>query len=215
MKKVLNKNPLVVSMLALGLGFTSSTYAQFDNIVWTPNTENTPSQDKSGSGETPSTDGATNNNGTFTFRISTNNSSSTQRQEFRYENMSGYNQLKAFFTISPDEPDFDKISFFQNHDFADGSSGVFSIYQVRRNGDGYVFGVQGDTTDAENGYSTFSNAAIELGKEYEITINSFVSGVSDSVEVAELYDNGQLVWSETVSGGGPENNTGYYKLGAC
>ena len=200
-----------MSVLILWLAFTPSVFAQFSGIEWVPDTSNTPRQDKSGSGNTPSTSGATNNQGQYLFRISTSNTSQTQRQEWLFERRSGYTQMQTEFRIDSSDDDFDKISIVQNHDDQTGSEGVFTIYQVRRSGSGWVFGVQGDTTEASNGYSNFSTVGIDLDKFYRLKLRSFIDGRNDTFEVAELYDGNNVIWRETINGGGDVES--YYKMG--
>lgn len=192
--------------------FTASAHAQFSGVSWARDYSNSPHQDKSGSGSTPSTSGATNNLGTYQFKITTSSTSGTQRQEWQYERRSGYMQMQTEFNISRSTPDFNKIGLAQNHDDQTGSQGVFSIYQVRKSGNDYYFGVQGDTTEASNGYSTFDTVKIELGKYYRLKLRTYVNGRDDSLEVAELYDGSTRIWREEVYGGGDAE--GYYKVGA-
>ena len=203
-----------ISIIAASLIGSSISYAQFDNVRWSRDKSNSPRQDKSGSGNTPSTSGATNNQGEFTFRISTSNSSSTQRQEWRFEDRSGYMHMTTEFKIDSGDDNFDKISIAQNHDKQTGSVGVFSIYQVRQSGNNLIFGVQGDTASSgvSNGYSTFSTENIDFDEWYRLRIRSFVDE-DDAIEVAELYDSSnRLLWTETIEYGGDDQ--GYYKIGA-
>jgi len=197
--------------LVLCFAFTSTAVAQFSGLEWVPDTSNTPEQDKSGSGNTPSTINATDNQGTYRFRISTSNNNKTQRQEWKFERRSGYTQMQTEFRINSSDSGFHKISVVQNHDDQTGSKGVFTIYQVRRRGDDWVFGVQGDTTEASNGYSNFSTVPIKLDKYYRLKIRSFIDGRNNSMETAELYDGGDVIWRETVYGGGDVES--YYKMG--
>jgi len=183
----------------------------FDGVSWERDRSNTPRQDKDGSGRTPSTRGATDNQGLFTFEITTNRGG-TQRQEFQFERRSGYHRFRGEFRISSVRPDFDRVSVAQTHDDQTGSAGVFSIYQVRRSGGEYVFGVQGDTTEASNGYSTFSTVAIRLDRWYRLETRTLSSTRDGSFEVAELYDGSRRIWSETILGGG--ENEQYKKVGA-
>jgi len=163
------------------------------------------------SNSTPSTSGATNNKKTFTFKISTSSKSGTQRQEFKYERRKGFAQMQVEFRIDTKYKNFDKIALVQNHDDQTGSKGVFSIYQVRKSGSNYVFGVQGDTTEAKNSYSKFDTVKIKLGKYYRLKLRSYINGKNASVEVAELYDGSKRIWREEVKGGG--DTEGYYKMG--
>ena len=202
------------AILIGALTLTSQAFAgSFAGVKWTRDTSNTPHQDKSGSGNTPSTSGATNNQGQYTFRISTSNSSSTQRQEWQYERRSGYMRMNLFFRIDSRDTNFDRIGVAQNHDDQTGSAGVFSIYQIRKSGNGFVFGVQGDTTEASNGYSTFDTVNIELDTWYRLDVRSFVAE-DGAFEIAQLRrrSNNQLLWQEQVQDGGDVE--GYYKLGA-
>jgi hypothetical protein len=196
------------------VGFISSAAAQsFANVQWNIDTSNSPRQDKSGSGRTPSTSGATNNQGNFRFEISTTNTSSTQRQEFLYERRSGYHRFSGEFRMDSRQPNFNRVSIAQTHDDQRGSAGVFSIYQVRRSGNSYVFGVQGDTTEARNGYSVFDTVTIELDRWYRLETRTFSSTRDGSFEVGQLFDsNGRLIWEETIFGGGEDRQ--YKKVGA-
>jgi len=213
MKQILIKRKLILGVVTLfgGLVFATSSHAQFSGVSWSRDYSNSPVQDKSGSGNTPSTSGATNNMGTYRFRISTSSTSSTQRQEWKYERRSGYMQMQTEFRISSDDTNFDKIALAQNHDDQTGSQGVFSIYQVRKSGGKYYFGVQGDTTEASNGYSNFDTVEIDLDKYYRLKLRSYVNGRDGSLEVAELYDGSTRIWREEVYGGG--DTEGYYKIG--
>lgn len=203
-------------VVALGLSIVSSAYAgSFSDVSWERDYSNSPTQDKSGSGTTPSTSGATNSMDTYTFNISTSSTSGTQRQEWKYERRSGYMRMTFYFMINSDySDDFDRIGIAQNHDDQTGSEGVFSIYQVRKDGDKWVFGVQGDTTDADNGYSTFGTAEIELDTWYKLSVKSYVAGTDDSYERGTLqdYSGTTTLWEENIEGGGDVE--GYYKLGA-
>ena len=201
-------------VLVSGMLATTAVAQSFSGVSWTRDTSNTPKQDKSGSGKTPSTSGATNNQGRYRFEITTTSTSSgTQRQEFKYERRSGYHRLDGKFRIVSSQPNFDRVAVAQTHDDQTGSEGVFSIYQVRRNGSGYEFGVQGDTKEASNGYSRFDTVEFELDKWYRLNIRTLSSTVDNSFEIAQLYnEHGQLIWQETVYGGGEDLQ--YKKVGA-
>jgi len=208
----LKKQSLFAALtLAACLLFTSTSQAQFSGVKWTRDKSNSPEQDKSGSGSTPSTKGATNNQKRYTFKISTSSTSGTQRQEFKFERRKGYTQMQTEFRISTKTKKFDKIAVAQLHDDQTGSKGVFSIYQVRKCGSSWCFGVQGDTTEAKNSYSNFKTVKIKLGKYYRLKLRSYTAGKSKSVEVAELYDGSKRIWKQTVKGGG--DSEAYYKLG--
>lgn len=213
MTKFFSKSyPLLAIITLLGtLLFTSSAHAQFSGVKWSRDNSNSPEQDKSGKGSTPSTRGVTNNQGTYQFKITTSSTSGTQRQEWKYERRKGYMQMQTEFRINSGTNKFDKIAVAQNHDDQNGREGVFSIYQVRKSGNDYVFGVQGDTTQASNGYSKFDTVKIKLGKYYRLKVRSYIAGRSNSVEVAELYDGSKRIWKETIRGGG--DSEGYYKIG--
>lgn len=208
------KLAIALTMVISGLLFTSSTYAQLDGVEWTRDTQNSPSQDKSGSGSTASTSGATNNQGEFSFEISTAGATPdiTQRQEWRYDDRSGFHRFRGQFTLDPSQDDFDKVSIIQTHDLQTGSEGVFSIYQVRQDGNGFVFGVQGDVEEANNGYSNFNTVPIRLGQTYEFEKQTSSTTRDGSTEVAILRENGSEIWRETVNGGGQD--TQYTKIGA-
>ena len=209
----MKKNPILTTVLALLTCSAPALLAQnFDGISWTRWTDNTPRQDKSGSGSTPSTSGVTNNQSTYTFSISSSSTSSTQRQEWLYERQRDFTQMELRFRINPSATSFDKISIAQCHDDQTGSKGVFSIYQVRRSGSNFVFGVQGDTTEASNGYSQFSTRSVSLNTWYRLLIQTYTNGRNGSYEYARLYNNsGRLLWQNTIEGGGDSES--YYKLG--
>ena len=118
------------------------------------------------------------------------------------------------FRISSEEPNFNRVSVAQTHDDQIFSQGVFSIYQVRQEEDGvYVFGVQGDTTEANNGYSRFDTLEIELDTWYRLHLRTSSINRDDTFEIAQLFDsNNQLIWQETVVGGGEDEQ--YRKVGA-
>ena len=217
MNKNTKKSLIKTSVLSLLFVLSPVVSAQsFSGVIWTVDTSNTPEQDKSGSGTTPSTSGATDNRGSYTFKISTSSTTGTQRQEFKYERRDGYNWMSGKFKLSTEYSDFDKIALAQTHDDKVDSQGVFSIYQVRKDGDDYVFGVQGDTTEADNGYSKFDTVKIELGEEYSISIKTFTNGIDGSYDVANLYDSsGTRIWQENILGGGDVEQykkVGVYKL---
>lgn len=195
------------------LMFTDAA-AQFGGVRWSTDSSNTPRQDRDGSGRTPSTRGATNNRGSYTFEISTTRTNELQRQEFQFERRSGYHRFRGEFRIDSRQSNFDRVSVAQTHDDQTGSEGVFSIYQVRRDGNNYVFGVQGDTREASNGYSTFDTARIQLDRWYRLDIRTNSVNRNDTVEVAVLRDvsTGQEIWRETIRGGGEDEQ--YRKVGA-
>lgn len=119
------------------------------------------------------------------------------------------------FKIKSDNGDnFHKISVAQSHDVQNGSEGVFSIYQVRKVGNEYVFGVQGDVTEADNGYDSDDTVAFELDTWYELSLKTYTDGRDGSHETARLYNDetGQKIWQKTTSGGGDSQS--YYKVGA-
>jgi len=214
MKSILGRGNVVFAVMTV-LGaflFSTSAHAQFSGVSWTRDYNNSPHKDSSGSGVTPSTSGATNKQSTVRFKItSSSTGGGRERQEWQYERRSGFVQMQTEFRISTSTKNFNKIALAQNHDDKTGSAGVFSIYQVRKSGNSYYFGVQGDTTEASNSYSKFSKVKIQLGKYYRLKLRSYINGVSGSVEVAELYEGSRRIWRETVRGGG--DNEGYYKIG--
>lgn len=194
--------------------FTASTASaqNFDGVRWDIDRSNTPQQDRDGSGRTPSTRNATNNQGDYQFEISTNRTSSLQRQEFQFERRSGYHRFSGEFRISSDRPDFDRVSVAQTHDDQTGSEGVFSIYQIRADGNNYVFGVQGDTREADNGYSRFDTVRFRLDRWYRLETRTLSSSRDGSFEIAELFEGNRLIWTETIRGGGEDEQ--YKKAGA-
>ena len=191
-----------------------NTSGVFPGVRWTTDTSNTPRQDRDGSGRTPSTSGATNSRANFQFEISTTSTSGLQRQEFQFERRSGLHRFRGEFRMSSAQPDFNRVSIAQTHDDQTGSEGVFSIYQVRRSGSNYVFGVQGDTREASNGYSTFDTVRISLDRWYRLEIFTESINRDDTREVAILRDanSGNEIWRETVEGGGEDEQ--YRKAGA-
>ena len=215
-KKSSKKIVLSLAIAATTL-FSVASYAQFGGVRWTSDTVNFPEQDRDGNGRTPSTSGATNNQGTFRFEITTTRTDTLQRQEFQFQRRTGLHRFRGEFRISSEQPNFDRVSVAQTHDDQTRSEGVFSIYQVRRADDGgYVFGVQGDTTEASNGYSTFDTVDIELDRWYRLEIRTESIDRDNTVEVAVLRDvssgNSNEIWRETVRGGGEDEQ--YRKVGA-
>ena len=191
----------------------NDAFAQnFNGVSWERDRSNTPQQDRGGRGRTPSTRGATNNQGLYTFEISTTREGDLQRQEFQFERRSGLHRFRGEFRIRSSQPNFDRVSVAQTHDDQTGSEGVFSIYQVRNSGGSYVFGVQGDTREASNGYSTFSTVDIRLDRWYRLETRTLSSSRDGSFEIAELYDGNRRIWRETILGGGEDEQ--YKKVGA-
>lgn len=213
MRKLSLSRLLVSLSVVASCAFVSSvTYAQsFNGVRWSVDRSNTPNQDRDGRGRTPSTSGATNNRGTFQFEISTTGGG-LQRQEFQFERRSGYHRFSGEFRISSRQPNFDRVSVAQTHDDQTGSEGVFSIYQVRRDGNGYVFGVQGDTREASNGYSTFDTVDIRLDRWYRLHTRTLSSTRDGSFEIGQLFDGSRRIWQQTVRGGGEGEQ--YKKAGA-
>ena len=215
MNNIINQKFFIaLSLSILSLFVVSDAVAQFGGVNWSTDVSNSPRQDKDGSGRTPSTSGATNNRGTFQFEISTTRTGSEQRQEFQFERRRGLHRFRGEFRISSRQPNFDRVSIAQTHDDQTGSEGVFSIYQVRRDGNNYVFGVQGDTREASNGYSTFDTVRIRLDRWYRLDIRTNSINRNDTVEVAVLRDvsSGDEIWRETIRGGGEDEQ--YRKVGA-
>lgn len=216
--KTLNKLNIKKTLLSLSVitacafGSVAVHAEDFDDVRWSRDRSNTPQQDRDGSGRTPSTRGATDDQGQFQFEISTNRTSTLQRQEFQFERRQGLHRFTGEFRISSARPDFDRVSVAQTHDDQTGSEGVFSIYQVRRDGDKYVFGVQGDTREASNGYSTFETVEIELDTWYRLRTSTSSVNRDDTVELAQLFRGSREIWTETVEGGG--ENEQYKKAGA-
>ena len=162
-RKISNSKLLAsITVTAICLLNISIASAQFSGVRWSNDTSNVPEQDRDGNGRTPSTSGATNSRDTFRFEITTNSTSELQRQEFQFERRTGLHRFRGEFRIDSSQPNFDRVSVAQTHDDQTRSEGVFSIYQVRRDGNNYVFGVQGDTTEASNGYSTFDTVRINF-----------------------------------------------------
>ena len=215
MKNIINSQSFFAFVFSiLSIFVITDASAQFGGVNWSADRSNTPHQDRDGSGRTPSTSGATDNRGTFQFEISTTSTSQLQRQEHQFERRSGLHRFRGEFRISSSQPNFNRVSVAQTHDDQTGSEGVFSIYQVRKDGDDYVFGVQGDTREADNGYSTFDTVRIRLDRWYRLELRTDSINRDDTVEVAVLRDvsSGNEIWRETVRGGGEDEQ--YRKVGA-
>jgi len=116
------------------------------------------------------------------------------------------------FRINSEQKDFNEVGIVQCHDDQTGSKGVFSIYQIRRSGTKYYFGVQGDTTQASNNYSDFEPVEIELDKWYGLHLQTYTKGQKSSSERGRLWYDGEKIWDNTLTGGGDKES--YYKLGA-
>ena len=208
----MNKKILTSLVLTTAFLFEASTAsAQFANVDWSTDGSNTPHQDRDGSGSTPSTSGATNSQARFRFEISTTGGG-LQRQEFQFERRKGLHRFRGDFRIRGSQPNFNRVSVAQTHDDQTGSEGVFSIYSVRREGNRYFFGVQGDTTEANNGYSTFDRVEIRLDRWYNLETRTESINRNDTRQLAILRENGKEIWRERVRGGG--ENEQYKKVGA-
>ena len=201
--------------MAFAVTLTSASARSFEGVTWVQNTTEQPHQDSSGSGITPSTSGAMNNQGRFDFEISTSSTSSTQRQEWKYDRHEGLTRMDLRFRINSKHTNFHKISIAQCHDDQSGSEGVFSIYQVRREGDKYYFGVQGDVEEADNVYSQFPTTEIKFDTWYSLSIRTNTDGRNNSYEygaVRDVNNGNKVIWTNTIVGGGDSES--YYKLGA-
>lgn len=214
MKKILDlgmkSSQLSVLLCTLAISTTASAQS-FTGVKWSLDKSNTPSLNKSGLGIAPNAAGATNNKKPYTFRINSNSTDSIQRQEFKFERRTGFNWMSGKFKLNESLTKFDKISIAQTQDYNTSNSKVFSIYQIRKSGDGWVFGVQGDTVEAKNSYSQFENVEINLGEEYSISIKTNSQGL-ESYERARLYDgSGKKIWDQTIIGGGASEQ--YKKVG--
>jgi len=214
MKKTINsKLVMPLALVTTLLINPTSTSAQFANVDWSTDSSNTPHQDRDGSGSTPSTSGATNSQARFRFEISTTSTSNgLQRQEFQFERRKGLHRFRGDFRIRGNQPNFDRVSVAQTHDDQTGSEGVFSIYSVRREGNRYFFGVQGDTTEASNSYSNFDRVEIRLDRWYNLETRTESINRNDTRELAILRENGKEIWRERVNGGGEDEQ--YKKVGA-
>ncbi len=220
----LNRVLLSASIAAACTFGAATTQAEdFDDVRWSVDRSNSPEQDKDGSGRTPSARGATNNQDNFRFEISTtrNVSGERYRQEFRFENRSGLHRFTGEFRISSAQPNFDRVSVAQTHDEQNGSVGVFSIYSVRRDGNNYVFGAQGDTSNeqGDRDSNSYSNVArqtrpveIELDTWYRFRTSTSSTTIDDTIETAELFRGSRRIWTHTFEGGG--QNVQYKKAGA-
>ena len=200
---------------ACTFGVTTAQAEDFDDVRWSTDTSNTPKQDRDGNGRTPSTSGATDNQGTFQFEISTTKTDDRQRQEFQFERRSGLHRFTGEFRISSDQPNFNRVSVAQTHDDQTGSEGVFSIYSVRRDGNNYEFGAQGDTTSqgsSSNGFSQIDTIDIELDTWYTFRTSTSSTTIDGTVETAQLFDGDNEIWTHTFTGGGEDLQ--YKKVGA-
>ncbi len=227
--KTLNKlklNRVLISLSVAASCTFGAAIAQaedFDDVSWSRDRSNTPIQDRDNEGRTPSTRGATDNQGDFQFEISTTRIDPDEffRQEFRFENRSGLHRFTGEFRISSAQPNFNRVSVAQTHDQQNGSVGVFSIYSVRRDGNNYVFGAQGDTSSEQGDQSTnsFSNVSrqvspveIELDTWYRLRTSTSSTTVDGTIETAELFRGNSRIWTHTFEGGG--QNVQYKKAGA-
>ena len=210
----MNKKILTSLVLTTALLFeTSTASAQFADVDWSRDTSNSPRQDRDGSGRTPSTSGATNSQARFRFEISTTSTSNgLQRQEFQFERRKGLHRFRGDFRIRSSQPNFNRVSVAQTHDDQTGSEGVFSIYSVRKEGNRYYFGVQGDTTEANNGYSRFDRVRIRLDRWYNLETRTESINRNSTRELAILRENGKEIWRERIVGGGEDEQ--YKKVGA-
>lgn len=196
-------------------GAVTAQAEDFNDVNWSADTSNTPQQDRDGNGRTPSTSGATDNQGNFQFEISTTSTSALQRQEFQFERRSGLHRFTGEFRISSDQPNFNRVSVAQTHDDQTGSEGVFAIYSVRRDGNNYEFGAQGDTTSQgspSNGFSNIPTVDIELDTWYTFRTSTSSTTTDDTVETAQLFDGNNEIWTHTFIGGGEDLQ--YKKVGA-
>ena len=218
LNKLKSKQVLLSAAVAVActFGATTAQAEDFDDVRWTTDTSNTPQQDRDGSGRTPSTRGATDNQGDFQFEISTTRTVTLQRQEFQFERRSGLHRFTGEFRISSDQPNFNRVSVAQTHDDQTGSVGVFAIYSVRQDGNSYEFGAQGDTTSAEgspdNGFSRIPTVEIELDTWYRFRSSTSSTTTDDTVEVAQLFEGNNEIWTHTFTGGGEDLQ--YKKVGA-
>ena len=222
--KTLNKLKLSRVFLSLSiaaactLGAATTQAEDFDDVRWSRDTSNTPQQDRDNQGRTPSTRGATDNQGNFQFEISTTQQVEDERyrQEFQFERRSGLHRFTGEFRISSQQPNFNRVSVAQTHDDQTGSVGVFTIYSVRKDGNSYEFGAQGDTTDEqgsrENGFSRIPTVDIELDTWYRLRTSTSSTTRDGTVETAQLFEGNNEIWTHTFTGGGEDLQ--YKKAGA-
>jgi len=200
-----------VTVMLLFSASVTASQNNFNGVKWTVDTSNSPSQDKSGSGFTPSVIDATNSKASFTFKIVNDSKQSDERQEFKFERRKGYHWMSGKFKLSPKYKSFDKIVLAQTQDDRAGPADVFSVYHVRKSGNHYLFGVYGETKEEDNHFNPLNTVKITLGKEYSLSIKTNTKGDS-SYETARLYDNsGKKIWQHTIVGGGHRQQ--YKKVG--
>lgn len=210
MKMLSRKSLLVTSLFAIS---TSVSAGSFDNIEWTlENSYNIAENDSSGCALEPEI--STSSSESFTFGLTDDSdcNDGTQRDEFKYERRSGYNRIIAYFTIDGTYPDFNKMGIAQTHDDSTGDTGVFSIYQVREEDGAYIFGVQGDSNEDDNGWDDYDQVEISLDTTYKLVIKTNGLSDGDSYEDANLYLDDVKVWSSSIEIGGEEEQ--YKKIGA-
>lgn len=206
------RNVLSVLLFQLALLSPAVLVAQdFSGVKWKRDEDNTPKQDKMGSGKNPSTKDATNNQGEYTFEITTTKGGK-QRQEWKYERRQGYTGMELKFRINSTYKAFDQVGIVQCHDDQTGSEGVFSIYQIRKSRGKYFFGVQGDTTEAQNQYRKFKPVEIKLDQWYKLKLRTNTQGKTNSFERAQLLLEGKKIYDNVIKGGGDKES--YYKIGA-
>ncbi len=222
MKPISMKYVLASALFVVLSGVTSQAFAQntsFSGVSWRRDTSNSFEADTSGCGSVPSTPsaGAT---GPFTFTLS-GSCSSGSRREFKMERRGGIHSMTGYFNVSSSSaPNFSGgISIAQTHDDGTGSSGVFSIYQVRYSGGSYYLTVQSDNTD----YDEFSWLRITPGSNYFMDIQTYSNG-GDSYERARVWSgtsmSGTLLKTWIInddsgdSGSGSDASNQYKKIGA-
>jgi len=208
MKLTFLKTIIVSSLFVFS---AAAAAGSFNNISWTlENEDNLPETDASGCALKPSTSKSK----VFKFGLTgkSNCIDGKQRDEFKYQRRTGYNRLIGYFTIDGTYPNFNKMGVAQTHDHSKSNIGVFSIYQVRKENDSYIFGVQGDSNYSNNGWSDYPQAKISLDTRYKLVIKTNGLSNGNSYEDATLYLDDEKIWSSSIEVGGEQKQ--YKKIGA-
>lgn len=221
---------VVLPTLIVGCIASGNTLAQnlnFENIRWTwDRTIPLDEVEEFGNGSINVTNEsvikARNNQGAFIFELGDVKSGSQRhRQEYKMEREGGYHSFVGYFNIDRNT-DIKKggVSIAQTHDDGNGSSGVFSIYQIFEDGGDLYFGLQTDNRDKTRDWD---KVKIETGQNYFLDINTFSDG-NDSHERARLWKgtrgrgNPLETWiindGSGDVGSGSDRDDQYKKLGA-
>jgi len=210
MKTISYRSIIVSSLLVLS---ATATAGSFNDISWTlENEDNLPETDASGCALKPNTSTSTSKSFEFGLTDDSNCIDGKQRDEFKYQRRTGYNRLTGYFTIDGNYSNFDKMGVAQTHDHSTGDTGVFSIYQVRKENGSYIFGVQGDSNYSNNGWSDYPQVKISLDTRYKLVIKTNGLSNGNSYEDANLYLDDVKIWSSSIEVGGEQKQ--YKKIGA-